>query len=125
MRRLPADESGKSAPHLEQSNTRISVIFNHTPIAETTNAIRMVNGDEITYYIPPDDVHREYLSAGTRHTFDESIGTAAHFNITVEAETTLNAAWTVEHPAPAFEAIRNYIAFPTDQPELVIDISDR
>ena len=69
-------------PRVEPSFRRVRVIFDGEVIAETTRALRVLETSHPpVYYIPLDDVRREYLVAGRRHSFCEFKGRADYYTI--------------------------------------------
>ncbi len=99
-------------PRLEPGNKHIRVIFNGVVIAETNRAWRMLEtGHPPVYYIPPEDVKREYLTTTLRHSFCEWKGQASYYNVQVGDKMAPNAAWYYPVPTPPYEAVANYVAF--------------
>jgi uncharacterized protein (DUF427 family) len=63
------------------------------------------------YYIPPEDIKMEYLSAADRATFCEWKGTASYYSIAVGDKKAANAAWFYPHPSASFAPLAGYVAF--------------
>jgi uncharacterized protein (DUF427 family) len=99
-------------PRLEDSHRHIQVVFNGVVIAETRHAKRVLETSHPpVYYIPPEDIKQEYLSATDQATFCEWKGSAGYYTIAVGDKVAPNAGWFYADPTPAFAAIRNYVAF--------------
>lgn len=99
-------------PRLEPSTRLVRVIFADRVIAQTQRAFRILETSHPpTYYIPPDDVNREFLVPSTLHTFCEFKGQANYLSLRVDDRNSENAGWYYANPASAFAAIRNYISF--------------
>jgi uncharacterized protein (DUF427 family) len=99
-------------PRLEDSDRHIQVIFNGVVVADTRRAKRVLETSHPpVYYIPPEDVRMEYLSATDRTTFCEWKGQAAYYSITVGEQATAQAAWFYPRPTSEFAPIKDYIAF--------------
>jgi uncharacterized protein (DUF427 family) len=99
-------------PRLEPSHKHIKVVFNGVTIAETDRAIRILETSHPpVYYIPPEDVRREYLTVTQRHTLCEFKGAASYYTVTVGDKSAPNAAWFYPDPVPAYAPIKNYVAF--------------
>ena len=99
-------------PRVEASTRRIRVVVNGVTIADTTRAFRVLETSHPpVYYIPPQDVHSEYLRPSRRHTFCEFKGRASYYGLEVGGRVVKDAAWFYADPAPGFEAIRDHLAF--------------
>ena len=99
-------------PRLEDSNKRVQVIFNGVVIADTHHAKRVLETSHPpVYYIPPQDLKREFFTPTTRTTFCEWKGAASYYTIRVEGKTVPNAAWYYRQPTHPYEALANYVAF--------------
>ena len=96
----------------DDTDKHIKVIFNDVVIAETRRAKRVLETSHPpSYYIPPDDVKREYLNQTARATFCEWKGWASYFTLTVGDKTAENAVWCVSEPTPNFIPIKGYLCF--------------
>jgi uncharacterized protein (DUF427 family) len=110
-------------PRVEDSDRRIQVIFNGVVIADTQRARRVLETSHPpVYYIPPEDVQLEYLTATDHTTFCEWKGQAAYYSITVGERTVANAAWFYPRPIATFASIKDYVAFyPSMMEACVVD----
>ena len=66
---------------------------------------------EGNHYFPPDSVDRSYLSASDAHTVCPWKGTASYYDIVVDGETNVGAAWYYPDPKSAASEIEGHIAF--------------
>jgi uncharacterized protein (DUF427 family) len=99
-------------PLLELSPKRIEVIFNEIAIATSQRAYRVLETSHPpVYYIPPEDIKMEYLTAVAGQSFCEWKGIAAYYTISIGEMQAKNGAWYYPDPTPAFAAIKNYVAF--------------
>ncbi|MBC8042317.1 MAG: DUF427 domain-containing protein [Rhizobacter sp.] len=100
-------------PRLEQTAKRIRVIFAGKTIADTTRAYRLLETSHPpTYYIPPEDVAREYLTLlPEQKTFCEFKGTAVYWTIKIGERRSEQAAWSYPEPAKNYLALKNHFAF--------------
>lgn len=99
-------------PRVEPTSRRIRVIFNGKTIAETTNALRVLETSHPpAYYIPRDDIQMVYLTMTPRQTFCEFKGQASYWTVQVGDQVSKNAGWSYEAPVPGFEAIAGTITF--------------
>lgn len=99
-------------PRVEDSSKHVQVVLNGVTIADTHHARRVLETSHPpVYYIPMDDVKTEYLAPSRHRTYCEFKGAASYYSITVGEVTVPDSAWTYEHPAPGYEALRGYLAF--------------
>lgn len=90
----------------------IKIIVDNKVLAESTQSKRVLETSHPpVYYIPPSDISMEMLKATERETWCEWKGKAIYYDVISGGRRIANAAWTYPSPSPAFEAIRNYIAF--------------
>jgi uncharacterized protein (DUF427 family) len=99
-------------PRVEPTSKRIRVVFNGVTIADTNQAFRVLETSHPpVYYLPPADLHLQYLIRTARSTFCEFKGRAAYYTIAVGDRRVENGAWFYPDPTPEFAVIRNYVAF--------------
>lgn len=99
-------------PQVEPVRERIRIEFGGAVLADTEHACRVLEtASPPTYYIPPEDVRREYLEPSRSRTVCEWKGTASYWSVRVGGRFSADAAWSYEDPSPGFEAIRGYLAF--------------
>jgi uncharacterized protein (DUF427 family) len=99
-------------PRLEDVSKHIQIIFNGEIIADTHNAKRVLETSHPpVYYLPPEDIKMEYLSQTPRNSFCEWKGSAGYYTVTVQDKQAPNCAWFYTSPTPAFESIKDYVAF--------------
>ncbi len=127
--RIPPQPNQESAwdyprpPRLELTTKHIQIIFNGVLIADTHNAKRVLETSHPpSYYIPPEDVQMQYLQPGDGRSLCEWKGAAGYYTLVVGEKTIENVAWFYANPTPAFEAIRNHLAFyPHDMDACLVD----
>lgn len=99
-------------PHVEDSDRRIRVIFNGVVIADTRRAKRVLETSHPPgYYIPPEDIKMEHLTATGRSSYCEWKGRASYYTVTVGDRTAKDVGWTYPDPTPGFRSIRDHVAF--------------
>ena len=99
-------------PRVEVTNRRVRVIFQGETIAESHRAQRVLETSHPpVYYIPPEDVPREFLHPSPRRSFCEFKGQAHYWTVRVGDREARDAAWSYPHPSPGFAAIRDHLAF--------------
>lgn len=99
------------------AGARAQVRFNGEVIADSTEAIRLEEGDyPPVYYFPRKDVRMERLSRTSHQTYCPFKGTASYFSLEGGAE---NAVWTYETPYDEMLAIKELVAFYPDKVESI------
>jgi uncharacterized protein (DUF427 family) len=99
-------------PRVEPVYKRIRVQFGGVTIADTTQALRVVETScPPVYYVPPEDVRVGFLTLARRITLCEWKGTAHYWNVKVGDRIAAASAWGYPDPVIGYEAIRDYLAF--------------
>jgi uncharacterized protein (DUF427 family) len=99
-------------PRAEPCAHRVRVELDGEVVADTTRAWRLLETSHPpAYYIPPEDVQREFLKASPRRSFCEFKGEACYWDIKVGARTSRDAAWCYLSPNQPYSALRGYFAF--------------
>jgi uncharacterized protein (DUF427 family) len=99
-------------PRVEAGTRLVRVELAGVVVAETTRALRVLETSHPpVYYIPPEDVRREYLRPSRRRTWCEFKGEAAYYDLAVGEREVRDAAWYYPEPARGFEELRDHIAF--------------
>jgi uncharacterized protein (DUF427 family) len=105
-------------PRVEDAGKKVKVVFGGITLAYTTRAKRVLETSHPpVYYIPRQDIQMEFL-AGSAHTSHcEWKGRASYYDIatkdeiTGEAKSEKRVAWHYPDPAPAFEGLKDHVAF--------------
>jgi len=100
-------------PRLDPTERLVMVMLAGTMIARTRRAIRVLETSHPpTFYLPPDDVSRQYLrpSAGGGSVCEWK-GAASYFDVIAGGHTVERSAWTYLNPTPDFGAITGYFSF--------------
>ena len=82
-------------------------IWNDQVIAES-DATVVVEGN---HYFPPAAGHQQFLQTSSHETVCGWKGTASYYDIVVNGETNIQAAWYYATPKEAADNIRGYVAF--------------
>jgi uncharacterized protein (DUF427 family) len=99
-------------PRVEPSRRHIRVEFNGIAIADTRQALRVLETSHPpAYYIPPRDVKLRHLVAEEKRTVCEFKGVASYYTLKTNNKVSRNAAWSYHQPAPGYEALKDHIAF--------------
>lgn len=99
-------------PRLEPVVDRLRVFFAGETIADTTSGLRVLETSHPpVYYIPPEDVRREFLIPAAGRSFCEFKGVARYWSLEVAGRRSEQAAWSYPEPTDRFAAIRDFLAF--------------
>ena len=110
-------------PRVEPTPLALRVEFAGIVLAETTSAYRVLETSHPpVYYIPPADVAIEHVvpSAG-RQTLCEWKGGATYWDASVGDRVVRRAAWSYRQPVPAFEVVKDHLAFYPGLVECFVD----
>lgn len=99
-------------PRIEASTRRVRVEFAGRIIAESDDALRVLEtAGPPVYYLPPRDVDLSVLEASAQESFCEWKGLARHHHLRAGKRYAENAAWSYPRPEPPFEPLSDYLAF--------------
>lgn len=99
-------------PRVELTGKRIRVVFNGILVADSTRAMRVLETSHPpSYYIPQDDIQRQYFTPTRQRTFCEFKGAASYWTLKVGERSSANCAWSYASPSPGYEAIKDCLAF--------------
>lgn len=99
-------------PRLEQTRKRIQVVYAGVTIADTREAWRVLETSHPpVYYLPPQDIVLKHLREISRTSFCEWKGRARYFDVCADGGVAESAAWAYPSPVPAFEPLRDHVAF--------------
>lgn len=99
-------------PRLEPAGKVLRVDFADETIALTERGFRVLETSHPpVYYIPPQDVRREFLFEVPGRSFCEFKGIAQYWSLDVNGRHALQAAWSYPEPNSAFAAIEDHLAF--------------
>ena len=97
-------------PRLEPCTRRVRVIHADRTLAESTNALRILETSHPpTIYVPPDDVDRARLTpSGGGSTVCEWKGRAVYWDLIDGAK---RVAWSYPDPVEHYAALKDHLAF--------------
>ena len=99
-------------PSIEKVKEQIRIILNGELVAETNNAIRVLETSHPpNYYIPPEDINMKFLKQASGSGVCEWKGRWVLWDITVKDKTVKNVGWSYPDPVKSFKDITNYIGF--------------
>jgi len=98
-------------PALEAALQRIVIRHGGFVVAETLQALRVLETHHApTYYLPPQDV-RATLRPAPGSSFCEWKGAARYFDVIAGANTAQRSAWAYDRPTARFAELAGYVAF--------------
>ena len=100
-------------PRLEPATRHIRILQSGLLIAETTQALRILETSHPpVYYIPPADIQRNLLRPSAhRGTFCEFKGVASYWDLALPLTTIREAAWSYASPSQPYAALKDHLAF--------------
>ena len=100
-------------PRVEPTGARVRVVHRGIPLADTLDALRVLETSQPpAYYLPPHDVATELLVRSTLRTVCEWKGAATYWSLRLPDGTRVDdVAWSYEDPVHSFSAIRGHVAF--------------
>jgi uncharacterized protein (DUF427 family) len=99
-------------PRAEATGRRVRVVFGGEVIVDTGAAVRVLETSHPpSYYVPLGDVRGGVLEPVPGGTVCEWKGVASYFDVVAGGRRAGRAAWTYHDPRPAYEAIRDAVAF--------------
>lgn len=99
-------------PALVDDPREVIVRSGDQEIARSCRAVRVLEtASPPTFYLPPDDVNEEFLTAASGQSFCEWKGNASYFDVRTPELTVPAAAWAYQKPFPEFATIAGWYAF--------------
>jgi len=99
-------------PRVEPVQATVRVELGGVVLARSDRALRVCEtASPPVYYVPPEDVQREHLTASANRTFCEWKGEAHYWHACVGDREVRDVAWSYPVPEPGFEALRDHRAF--------------
>ena len=96
----------------EPEPRRLEIIHRGVVIAATGAGVRTLETSHPpSYYFPPDSITAGVLRPSSQTSFCEWKGRAIYFDLVVGGEVFADVAWSYPAPSPAFEALRDHVAF--------------
>ncbi|MGE4608417.1 MAG: DUF427 domain-containing protein [Myxococcota bacterium] len=104
---------------LEPHPGRVRVTFAGEIIADSVRAVVLNETKHApVIYIPREDVRMSHLEGTDHQTFCPFKGEAAYWSIRVGDHVEQNAVWTYPDPFDEVMALKDYVSFYQDRPEL-------
>ncbi|TNC53046.1 DUF427 domain-containing protein [Rubellimicrobium rubrum] len=100
-------------PAVAQSSS-VHIIIEHqgVTIADTRRSVRVIETSHPpSYYIPPDDIRPGLLRHASGRSLCEWKGEAVYWDVVLGDIVLSRVGWSYPRPSPAFEALRDHVAF--------------
>jgi uncharacterized protein (DUF427 family) len=113
MTDLPPEnvQSYPRPPRLEPVLLPLRILLGGVVVAETRNALRVLETHHApSYYLPRADIAANLVPA-PGSSFCEWKGQARYFDVVSGHVTARRAAWSYDQPVPAFAALAGHVAF--------------
>ena len=99
-------------PRVERTTSRVTIRHAGLIIADSDRCWRVLETSHPpVYYVPRDDIADGALEPGTGRSFCEFKGVAGYWDVIAGETRTPQAAWSYEHPSPAYADIAGAVAF--------------
>ena len=99
-------------PRVERVPERVRITFNGVEVADSSRVWRVLETSHPpVYYIHSDDLRRECLEPSLRRSFCEWKGQASFVTLRVGDRVAEDVGWFYSDPVPAFQSIRDHVAF--------------
>ena len=104
---------------IQPAGVRVRVTFNGEVVADSRDAVRLVEGDyPPVYYVPRKDVKMERLIRTSHTTHCPHKGDATYYSLS-NGRTARNAVWSYEQPLEGVSAIKEHLAFYPDKVDAI------
>lgn len=100
-------------PALEPISDRIRVLFGEHTIADSNNALRILETSHPpTVYIPPSDIDFDLLKPSSKQSFCEWKGVAHYYHVVLKDGTRVgDAAWYYPKPHAKYKQLLDHVSF--------------
>ena len=111
----PGQESVWSYPRpaiAEPCAHRLRIVHRGVVVADTRKGVRTLETSHPpSYYFPPSDIAPLVLRPSPQRSICEWKGEAVYFDVVVGEQSLRNVAWSYPEPTPAFQSLRDHVAF--------------
>ena len=116
----PIRRPGPDHPiRIEQNPARITVAVDGRVIADTSNALTLLEANyPPVQYIPLGDVDIRLLQRTDHYTYCRFKGDCSYYTVPAGGGRTVNAVWTYEAPYEAVAAVKDHLAFYPNRVEM-------
>lgn len=99
-------------PRLEPTPKRLQIVHAGRVIADSRNALRLLETSHPpSYYIPPADIDMTLMLPGRGGSFCEWKGRAIYWDVVADGVPLLAVGWSYPQPSTGFAALQDHVAF--------------
>jgi len=99
-------------PVLEPTSRHLKVVFNGEVVAETRNALRLIEKAHApNYYIPAEDVDLSHLDLTSERFICQLKGEARYYDVHVGDKRAKQAVWSFAEPSTEYAELEGYYCF--------------
>jgi len=99
-------------PRVERVPERVRVVVDGVTVADSAQALRVLEtAGAPVYYVPPEDVRMDLMATSSHSTFCEWKGAARYHTLSVGDRRIAEVAWSYPQPNRGYESIRDHLAF--------------
>jgi uncharacterized protein (DUF427 family) len=107
MRCGPPVEVGGKSRRDQGEESMPKAVWNGVVLAESDETV-VVEGN---HYFPDESINTEFFKDSESHTVCPWKGTASYYDVVVNEETNIDAAWYYPDPSPAAAKVKDRVAF--------------
>lgn len=109
-------------PVLDPDNREVIVKWKNIIVANSSKTIRLLEtASPPTFYIPPQDVNLDIMIKTDKTSRCEWKGKAIYWNILVDGDKIINAAWSYQTPFDDYKEIAGYFCFYPKKVQCFVD----
>jgi len=109
-------------PAIEADPRRVLVRSGGVLLADTPRALRVLEtASPPTFYLPPEDVRREWLIQSSQRSWCEWKGEAVYFDVKTPGSDIVSAGWSYLDPRGNFAALAGFFSFYPGKLECYVD----
>jgi uncharacterized protein (DUF427 family) len=99
-------------PELRVCTKRVRILFDGLTLADTTNALCLLETSHPpSYYLPPGDIDMSLLFASSASSFCEWKGVANYFDVVSGSQRRDRCAWFYKSPNNQYLQLKDHVAF--------------
>lgn len=99
-------------PALEPHKGHVRIVHKGIILADSNKALRILETSHPpTYYLPLEDIQKQYLVPGFGRSYCEWKGVAAYYKLVMEGEEIEKVGWYYANPKPRYVGLKDYVCF--------------
>jgi len=105
-----------------ESSRHIKVVLNGKTIAESNKPVIVFEtGTPVRYYLPVQDVLKEFLEPSNTSTRCPYKGIATYWNVKIDGNEFEDIVWSYENPIPEIQKIAEFLSFYNERVDIYVD----